>query len=339
MNWNKGNTSTVYVRTVDPVTWRDGEMIKIKGGSVGRSTGDLAESASIDCVRYDQTAERWVRIWMDVFQGGDSAHVALFTGLATSPDRDINGRLSTNTVECYSVLKPAKDVLLPRGWYAPAGSDGAALVKKLLDVTPAPKTVADASPTLISAYVAEDGESNLTMARKILDAINWRLRISGDGTISIEPKPKTPAAAFDCAEYDTIEPELSVGYDWFSCPNVFRAVQGDVSAVARDEDPDSIFSTVSRGREIWAEDTNVKLNGAESLAGYARRRLKELQQVSYVVTYDRRYHPDVLVGDLVRLHYPEQDIDGLFCVTSQSIDLAAGGRTSEEVERYEISAD
>ena len=336
MDWSKGYTASCYVKTVDPVTWSDAERINITGGTVSRSDGDLAEAASLNFVNYDQTSERWIRVWMDVRQGGDSAHEALFTGLATSPTRDINGKLFTSSVDCYSVLKPAQDVLLPRGWFAPAGSSGAAIVAKLLAVTPAPKIVAESSPTLVAAYIAEEGESNLTMARKILDAINWRMRITGSGTISIEPKPTEPAAALDSLRYDSIEPELAVDYDWFSCPNVFRAVQGDDSAVAVDDDPDSIFSIASRGREIWMEDGNATLADSESLQAYAERRLREEQNVFYAATYDRRYHPEISVGDLIRLNYPAQKITGLFRVTSQSIDLAAGGRTSEEAERYEV---
>lgn len=336
MDWSKGYTAAVYIKTVDVNSWRDIDRIDICGGEVSRTPDGLMESASVDCVDYDQSMERWIRIWMDTRQEGAAAHVALFTGLATSPARDINGQLTTNVVECYSVLKPAADVLLPKGWYAPAGSDGASLVESLLDVTPAPKEVADNSPTITNSYVAENGETNLTMAWKILDAINWRLRISGEGVISIEPKASAASATFDYIEYDAIEPVLSVGYDWFSCPNVFRAGRSGVSAVAKDEDPDSIFSTVSRGREIWAEETDVKLNDGESLDEYAARRLKELQNVVFSVKYDRRYHPDVKVGDLVRLHYPRQDIDGLFRIVRQSIELAAGGRTSEEGEMHEV---
>lgn len=339
MNWSKGYTALCYVKTVDVATWRDVDRIDIYGGSVTRSDGALAESASFDCVNYDQTAERWVRIWLDVTQDGNSAHVALFTGLATSPDRDINGRLFTNSVECYSVLKPAQDVLLPRGWYAPAGAYGADLIKQLLETTPAPKVINGVSPALQTAYVAEDGESSMSMAQKILTAINWRLRITGSGEIYIEPKPTDPAAVFDCIEYDSIEPQLKVGYDWFTCPNVFRAVQNDMSAVAVDSDPDSIFSTVSRGREIWKEDNNVKLTDSESLQSYAARRLKEEQHVVFKASYDRRFHPDVVAGDLVRLHYPEQKVDGVFRVTKQSIDLGNGGKTSEDVELYENTAD
>lgn len=336
MNWAKGYTASCYIKTVDANSWRDIDRIEIYGGSVSRSTDGLMESATVDCVSYDQSAERWVRIWMDTRQDGAAAHTAIFTGLATSPNRDINGQLSTNTVECYSVLKPAADVLLPLGWYAPAGADGASLVESLLDVTPAPKEVAENSPALTNTYVAEEGESNLTMAWKLLDAINWRLRISGTGVISIEPKPTAPSVTFDCLDNDAVEPVLAVEHDWFSCPNVFRATRSGISATARDEDVDSIFSIPSRGREIWAEEKNVKLNDGESLDAYASRRLRELQNVVFSVNYDRRYHPDVTVSDLVRLHYPKQGIDGLFRITMQSINLEIGGRTSEEGEMYDV---
>lgn len=335
MNWSKGYTSAVYVREVDRSTWRDLDRIEIYGGSVDRSAGDLQQSASLQCVDFAQDREIWVRVWMDVNQEGAADHVALFTGLATSPTRDINGRLFTNSVECYSVLKPAADVLLPRGWYAAAGASGADLVAELLAATPAPKAVAGSSPALATSYVAESGESNLTMAGKILTAIGWRTRITGDGTIYIEPQPEEAAVSFDCLEADAVEPVLSATYDWYTCPNVLRATRSGVSAVAVDDDPNSIFSTINRGREIWAEEKSVTLSNRETLESYATRRLKELQKAIYSVSYSRRYHPDLYVGDLVRLHYPEQRVDGIYRITSQSIDLAKGGRTQEEGEQHE----
>lgn len=335
MIWNKGYTSSCYVTTVDKDSWRDEERIEITSGSISRSTKDLRESAQVGCVDYDQTEERWVRIWMDTRQEGDSAHVAMFTGLATSPDRDINGRLITNDVVCYSVLKPAQDVLLRRGWYAPAGANGAELAAQLLSVTPAPKEVTENAPLLQSSIIAENGESHLSMALKLIDAINWRIRITGEGVIQILPKPIEAGVTYDCLDNDAVQPVLTTGYDWYSCPNVFRAISGGSSATAIDDDPDSVFSTVSRGREIWKEESSCKLNATETLQEYANRRLKELQRVVYSASYDRRFHPDLYVGDLVRLHYPEQDIDGSFTITSQSIDLAAGGKTAEKGEMYE----
>jgi hypothetical protein len=331
MDWSKGFSSSVYLSVVDPPTWKDISRIEVTGGKVSKDDdSELKESADVDCVNYDQTAERWVRIYMDTRQNGAASHVALFTGLASVPDKDIKGALIETPVQCYSVLKPAQDIYLPRGWYVSGGSDGAGKVAELLNVTPAPKVITEGSPVLMESIIAEDDETNLSMALKILDAINWRLRITGDGTIHICPQAVEVSARFDAEEYDCLETEVSLTYDWFSCPNVFRAISEDMTAIARDDDPDSPLSTVVRGREIWEQETDCDLNTGESIADYAQRRLEELQTASQEIDYDRRFHPDVLPGDLVRIKYPGQGLDGVYKVASQDIDISKSGRTSEE---------
>lgn len=331
MNWEKGYTAKYYASFIDPITWRDTERFEIVGGGIKSSPTGLRQSADLDCVDYRQRTERWVRIWLDVKQDGSAEHVPLFTGLATAPEREIEGNLVSTPLTCYSVLKPAQDVRLPLGYYAPTGMSGALLVKNLLsETTPAPITIDGVSPVLAQYIIAEDGETPLTMVDKILTAINWRLRINGNGEISICPTASEISASFDPISNDMIEPKVKVTDDFYSCPNVFRAVMDDTSATARDES-DRPLSIPSRGREVWAEEKNCKLNQNETLAEYAQRRLREEQMHYMVVDYDRRFHPNVAIGDIVRLHYPQHQIDGLFCVTSQSIELGYSARTSEEV--------
>lgn len=330
MDWSKGYSATYYLSVVDAPSWRDLVRIEIISGSVKKESTGLRESADLVCTEYPRNREQWVRVWMDVRQNGSSAHEPIFTGLACSPDWDVDRSLVKSKVQCYSVLKPADDVLLPRGWYATAGATGARVVEQLLQVTPAPKVMAEGSPVLQSSIVAEDGETNLSMAEKILTAINWRLRISGDGTISIEPKPVDAVAIFDPHDMDVVETSLGFESDWYDVPNVFRAIDDDLTAVARNDDPDSPLSTVARGREVWAEDLSCDLATDESIAEYAARRLKDMQQTEMVVSYDRRYVPGVTVSDLVQLRYPEQGADGVYLIQRQDIALEYGARVSEE---------
>lgn len=330
MNWEKGFEARFYANTVDKNSWRDRERFEITGGQITRSEGELRESADIQCVAYDK-GEQWVRVWMDARQNGAAEHVALFTGLATSPMDDIDGVLTSNSLECYSVLKPAQDVLLPRGWYAPSNTSGAVIIKDLLSVTPAPVETEEEAPKIYQNIIAEEGETNLSMVEKILKAINWRLKVTGDGHIHIGSKAKRPLIRFSALENDSIEPKLTKGYDWYGCPNVFRAVSGDEAVTVMDDSDNSPLSTVSRGREIWKEETSSELNDGEPLYEYAKRRLKELQTVSEKVSYDRRFHPDILVSDLVTLHYPKQGINGDYRVTSQRIEIGYGAKTTEEV--------
>ena len=330
VDYSKGYSASCYAERVDPATWRDVGVIRLTGGMIKRETTGKRQSADLNCVRYRIQVEQWVRVYLDIRQEGAAEHVPLFTGLAVSPDDDINGRLTLNSLTCFSVLKPAEDVLLTRGWYAPAGMSGAELVRRLLSVSPAPIITEEDSPVLAESIVAEDGENNLSMADRILDAIGWRLRIDGDGTIRIMPPAQEPSARFDQIDNDMIEPKIKITADWYSCPNVLIAVAGDVTAIARDDDPDSPLSTVSRGREVWKKES-CSLSASESVAGYARRRLKELQRVRQTVSYTRRYLPDVMPGDIVGLNYPEQNLAGNYGVQSQSITLGYGARTAEQI--------
>ena len=330
MNWAKGFSASYYASFIDVHTWRDVSRFEITDGTINVSDSQLVNSADITAINYTGS-ENWIRVWLDAKQGDDSEHVPVFTGLATSPSQEINGVLTTNKLECYSVLKPAADILLQRGWYAPAGFNGGEMIANLLGCIPAPVYIAQNAPVLTQSIIAEDGETNLSMVHKILVAINWRIRIDGYGNVQILPKALNASVRYSADNNDVIEPHLIVDSDWFNCPNVFRAVADDVSAVARDDSPDSEFSTIRRGREIWQEEINCDLADMESIADYAYRMLKENQQKAVTIQYDRRYNPDITVGDIVSLHYPKQGIEGDYRITSQTIGLSYGAKTSDEV--------
>ena len=337
MNWNLGFTSSCYMSEVNEASWLDRNGIEIISGSVKREATDLRDSAEVTLTYYDGK-ERWVRIYMDTSQNGESGHVPLFTGLATSPGRDINGHLTTNRVSCYSVLKPCADVMLQRGWYAPTDITAGAILRGLLAYTPAPFRIDGEMPSLSQSVVAEDDETALTMVDKILKAVNsngatWRLRLNGDGSIVIEQVSSKPVAIYSTNLADSIEPEITVERDWYSLPNVLRAVSDDLVAIARDDSIDSPLSVQNRGREIWAQEDNVDLNENESIGDYAIRRLKELQSIAETISYKRRFNPDIFVGDLVSLHYPECEIDGDYKVSTQNITLEHGAETTEEVNQ------
>lgn len=334
MDWRKGFRASYYMTIVDPQTWGDLERIEITGGSVSKTDSNLIESADVDCVRYDK-GEQWIRLYLDAKQdGSNTAHTPLFTGLATSPSSNINGRLITNSLECYSVLKPADDVPLQRGYFVSANSDVTSLIKhELLADTPAPVVIDGEAPKLQKTLLAENGESKLSMATKLLTAINWRFRITGNGIIHLCSKEQDAVASFDAIDTDVVEPTINVEYDWFKCPNVFMAVIDGITYTARDDDPNSVLSTLSRGREIWVTEENPTLNTGETATQYVNRRLKEEQTVVMKVSYNRRYFPDITVGDKIKLNYPPQGVTGTFKITSHSFELNYGAMVSEDANK------
>lgn len=329
MDWNKGYTARYAVCRVEPLTWADAEELRFTGGSIDRADDDLIESADLDMTETPAGTECWVRVYLEARQNGVPIRSALFTGLTSAPVRDIDGGRETYRVECFSVLKPAEDMLLDPGWYAGPGTPGARLAAQLLACGPAPVKWNEGSPSLREYLVAESGETRLSMAWKIINAIGWRLRTDGSGEIFIEPQPTEPARVFD-AENDVIELSVNDEQDWFGCPNCLKVVSGNVSATARDDDPTSALSTARRGREVWICESRVDLSDGESLAAYARRRLRELQRPARIISYTRRFDPDVRTGDLVEIRYPGAGINGTFRVLTQSLALGHNGATREE---------
>lgn len=331
IDWSKGFSAKYYATVVDPLTWRDISTINISDGSIQLTNNSLRESASISCKQFDSDSEYWIRIYLDARQSsGNSQLVPLFTGLTSVPDQNYNGRKRSDSVQCYSVLKPADDVYLPLGYYVQAGTNGATAVKELLKtVTPAPITIEGESEAISQILVAEMDETHLSMADYILQTIGWRIRIEGDGKIVICECPSEPSVAFNADSYDVVEMDISIKNNWYDCPNVFRAINDDMTAIAKDDDPDSRFSIKNRGREIWKSETGCALNDGESLAQYAQRRLKEEQSIGYSLDYGRRFHPDVRPTDLVDIYYPEQNVDGVFEIESQTISLGYSAAVSE----------
>ena len=336
MDWRRGITAEYFLTNVDASTWRDLEREEIRGGTVKKEKTGLMQSADIECqvTRDIDTNERWVRVWLNAEQAGEKAHIALFTGLACSPEFEWQGFVPNNSYECYSVVKPCEDVLLERGWYAQAGENTGQLITRLLGATtPAPVRVDGVTNNLQSTIIAEDGESYLSMAQKIAEAGNVRIRITGMGEIVISQKPTVESMALQYNDNDIVEPEIKVKHDWYSCPNVFRAIDDDLIGIARDDSENSLLSTYTRGREIWMEEINADLNDGETIAEYAERRLHEEQSAEIVVEYDRRYVPDIDPTDLLYLNYPELNIIGLYEIQSQSIELSYGAKISEEVAK------
>lgn len=334
MEWNRGFSASFYASFINPDTWADSERFEITGGSVQKNDNNLLESASINCTDFQSFSEMWVRIWMNASQDGSSAHEPIFTGLAINPARSFAGTNETNTLTCYSVLKPADDILLPRGWYINKGANVRETVNELLRPTKAP-IIFDAEPSWITdTIIAEDGETNLSMLQTIVSIINWRMNIDGYGRIHFSPavSKESPiiVSKFDATDNDIVGLNVNVENDWFSSPNVFRAISDDLTAIARDDDPNSPYSTISRGREIWMEESDVVLDSTETLSKYANRRLKEEQYMTFKASYSRRFNPDIYIGDIVQIHYPTIGLSGLFTITSQTIDISAGAPTSEE---------
>lgn len=336
MNYTDGYTASFYVTLIDPATWTETEEVDFISGSVNNTADGLRQSATLQVRDFDRTHEHWIRIYMNARQNEDIGHKPIFTGVVSAPREDVEDTLSTNSLNCYSVLEPV-DTPMIIGEYIARGENAGTAIRRLLEQTPAPVDIGKGIPALDDYIIAEDNETKLTMIQKVLDAIGWQLVIAGDGTIKVRSKPIKPVVVFAPGGADVIEPQASKTRDWFKVPNVLQVTAGDAVAEARDTDPNSPLSIPARGRMIISTERDVKLSDNEGLAEYAKRRLDEEQQVAEVVEYSRRFIPDIYVGDIVQMNYSK--LQGVYEIQSQTINLTYNGQTREQAVRTDATTE
>lgn len=327
MIWESGFSATYKVYRVDPVTWEDRDEIPVIDGSITRDIEDsIADTASLTVT--EPIGETWVRVYLIAEQDGGSVRVPLFTGLTSSPTRTLTGERVTYSVDCYGRLKLAADKLVPLGYYVAAGARGAETIADLLGMVGIRAEVSVASSVVMDYIIAESGETILTMSQKIASAIGWQIRVDGRGDVSIMPPSDEIRATFS-NDHDVLELSVTDTDDWYECPNVLRVTSGSQAVTVYDDDPASPLSVQARGREIWAEES-VQIADKSELPVYARNRLQEKQRHVRVVSYTRRFDPDVFPGDLVGVSYPQAGLTGVIRVKNQTISLTYGARTDEE---------
>ena len=325
MDWTKGYTSTWEVQRMDVGAWApSGKIGNVAGFSISRSCTEsvpLLETASMEV---DEGFEDgWYMLSMVAEQGAaERVQLGVFLFETESSAYDYGRR----TVEAkgYSVLKPADDILMPYGQYAPKGANGAELAGQFLRrCTPAPVVVEEGF-TLEGNVVFDVGMSYLAAAWAMLDAGGHCIQLDGDGTVRIIRKPTEPDIELSRLNAAVLVPGVKDATSFSGVPNRYYAVQGAKVATAINDDPASAASFRNRGRWVDAVDTSPKPVNGESLEQYAARKLKEAASVTKKVTYTREYWPGVRPFSIVRGSMPDVGLEGDLMVMTQSLTCENG---------------
>ena len=333
MDWNQGYTATFRLYSVNQSTWGDGDEIEnLVSASVTKDNeSSLIEDASISID--GEPIKGYVRLVLEAKNTSGMAKVNLGTFLVTSPKRSINGVLTTIDLECYSVLKPADDKLLPPGWYFPEGGDPIAGASELLsNCLKCPVEPAESNIRTDQVKVAESNETALSMAKYLLEDTDWFIYIDGRGCVSIKKKPDNIVKMFDAYENDVLMPNITDESDIFDIPNILRVTDssGNYETIYNN-DEQSDTSIEKLGWEKWSSE-QLSLDYGETLLGKGGERMEELSKTTRKINYSREFDPDVKLNDVALYMLPKQRIVGTFRIISQSLSIENGIKVSEIAE-------
>ena len=319
---------------VNTETWASGNVVPhVHSITVNRDCTDdypLLETATIELEHGVETfTPGYYRLEAVFYNGADKERIPMMTMLCESDSGTRNyGRIDLQ-VDGLSVLQPAKDRHLLVGEYVPKGSNGpqraAEYLKRCVKVP-----IEIEGSFIIDDYLVLDADiSYIKAAWTILDAADWCMVIKGDGTIVMKEKPKDPVLILDHAHAKLLMPEISFEKDLSDVPNMYIAVDQGVTAIATNDNPNSITSTVSRGRIIDEIDRSpVRING-ETLDAYAKRMLEKRNTIVKVKRYNREWWPDVYPFSMVRGSLSSVGLEGDMRVLTQSFKCGNGVLVSE----------
>ena len=341
-DWLSSMQQTFEYYIVDPKTWKDIELIDtVKSSTIQRdSEAETLGSATIDMT--ESVGESYIRIYLITIQNGLRERHPLGTFLVQTPSLNFNGRLQNISVDAYTPLIELKESPPPLGYSILKNSNVMDFAYRLArERARAPVVKTECNTLLGMNFTASTDDTWLTFLSDLIANAKYNFALDEMGRILLSPYQDTaslqPVWTYNDDNSSILYPEISVDRDLYGIPNVVEVIHSNGAGYyfvrAVNDDPNSVTSTVSRGREIIHRVNNPDLVGKPTesqVKDYANQLLRELSVLEYTVTYTHGYCP-VRLGDCVRLNYARAGITNIKAkVISQTIKCEPGCPVTEK---------
>ena len=341
-DWLSSMQQTFEYYIVDPKTWKDIELIDtVKSSTIQRDAeAETLGSATIDMT--ESVGESYIRIYLITIQNGLRERHPLGTFLVQTPSLNFNGRLQNISVDAYTPLIELKESPPPLGYSILKNSNVMDFAYRLArERARAPVVKTECNTLLGMNFTASTDDTWLTFLSDLIANAKYNFALDEMGRILLSPYQDTaslqPVWTYNDDNSSILYPEISVDRDLYGIPNVVEVIHSNGAGYyfvrAVNDDPNSVTSTVSRGREIIHRVNNPDLVGdptESQVKDYANQLLRELSVLEYTVTYTHGYCPARL-GDCVRLNYARAGITNIKAkVISQTIKCEPGCPVTEK---------
>lgn len=342
VDWTLSMQQTFEYYIVDPRTWKDLKLIEtVKSCTLSRdSEAETLGSATIDVT--ESIGECYIRIYLVTIQNGIRERHPLGTVLVQTPKFSFNGKLQNISVDAYTPLIELKESPPPLGYSIFKNENVMDLAYRLArERARAPVVKTECDTPLAMDFTASTDDTWLTFLSDLIANAKYDFALDEMGRILFSPQQDTaslqPIWTYTDDNSSILYPSISVDRDLYGVPNVVEVIHSNGAGYyyvrAVNDDPDSVTSTVSRGREIVHRVNDPDLVGdptESQVKDYANQLLRELSVLEYTVSYTHGYCP-VRLGDCVRLDYSRAGIKDVKAkVISQSIKCEPGCPVTEK---------
>ena len=333
---------------IDPATWLEtGAVSNVQECTVTRdASSETLESATVEV--YGDIPNGYYRAYWISKQRRVEGREPVATFFATCPEVTHDGKTEKRSCQGYSPLMEPSKAGPEAGWFVPANSDIAQSAADIIRAhCRAPVEEPSVGLSLDEAFVADGTESWLSFAASLLSKAAMHFEIDPWGRVSVAPDLLGAPKATHSYSEDSSTIVLSGGLrnkaDWYDVPNVVTVIWSSsgnddddpdtLTGEARNDDPNSPVSTVTRGYEVTNRETNPDglpdIPSQEDVDLMSEMLLEQRSSVAREIGYEHPYNGSRL-GEGVMLDFPSVGAHGPATVTWQAIKMQTGC-TVEEV--------
>lgn len=264
--------------------------------------------------------------------------------LTTPPKKTDQKNVVIREVEAYDFLQILVDDKVTDRYTVTSGTNYITAVKALLDGAGlTAQNLTSTTKTLPTARDWEPGTTKLRIINDLLGAINYRsLWFDENGIAVAQPyvSPSDRASEYTYKDDDesVIFPDVEQSLDLFGIPNkwvlvVSEADRAPLVSTYTNSNPNSLTSTVSRGRTIVDYRPNQEAPDQATLDALAARIAYESSQVYEIVSFYTAIMPMHSDSDVYTLEFSTLGISAKYSETSWSFDLKAGAKMEHRIRR------
>jgi hypothetical protein len=340
MDWHSSGRIDAFEYTrVDKNTFEDKEIITVleNGGQIDRNAlTPLKVSATVPFFEWLDVGNDYLRIYSISTLFGETVRIAHGTFLVSVPSstlsdsrneyKDETGEiysvpLRRGTANLYSLLLLLQEQKLREPLTIYAGTQ--TVLKAFEIITDAGlNVIADGSLTGLQKNASFDtGTTYLEIVNWLLDYAGFNsANVDGYGNIILkryqDPSSLSPVVVFsDTDPKCTFAPDVLHEFDIFSVPNqvILTVSNADtvMNSIATNDDPNSRYSTVSRGRIIAHTETIDDIESQAALDAKAQQILISLTSAVESVIVKHPYEPfEMLDGALLNYSKAEVTVSG-----------------------------
>lgn len=289
----------------------------------------------------NQRIKPWVQLRMP---DGGTVEWPQGVFILSTPSRKLAGGNVTRDIDGYDLSQILKEDGIVSRLTVNAGELYTDVVEGLLsefatDIEPSPQA-------LTNAREWDPGTSRLRIVSDLLSAINYQAgHFDANGVFVarayVSPADTPAAYEFATDEVSIITGDVDETIDLFDIPNRWVLVKSDPDGPElvgsyTNTNPDSITSTVSRGRVILDFRTESEAPDATILTEKAERLGYEASQVYQVVEFSTAAFPVAEHADVYQLGVTGLAVDAKFSEHSWSLTLAAGATMKHTARRIVV---